>query len=95
MERRSTCRLLLCTDQPEAENGTQCAYITVVTKRDRGIVERLKRLQEELGEVYEETVDLRRAAEQPNHARNRWPAVERRAAERPPCHDTDNPNRHT
>lgn len=77
-----------------AENGTPCAYDTAVTKRDRGIIERLKRLQEELGEVYEETVDLLRAAEQPDHIRNRWPAVERRATKRRPCRDTD-PNHHT
>jgi len=49
---------------------------------DRTVLERLRRLGKDLGRAYEENIDLRRAAEEPEHPRNRWPAVERRASVR-------------
>lgn len=51
---------------------------------DRTLLERLRRLKEDLGDLFDESVDLRRAAGDPDHPRNQWPAVERRAASRDP-----------
>jgi hypothetical protein len=49
---------------------------------DQALLERLRRLEKDLGSAYDENVDLRRAAEDPEHPRNRWPAIDRRASAR-------------